>query len=59
MINYYYPEAGEWEPLLEKCSIHFIIEKQMQKQKIIMLECNKDLNINITESLLKTFIQAH
>lgn len=52
-VNYYHAEAGEWEPFVEQCRIHFtIMEEQVTNKRMLQCECQTPININISEKLI-------
>ena len=51
--------AGCWEPAIEKFNVIFQNNVELDGSKSIIATINKEININLTESLLKTIKDAH
>ena len=59
-INYYNPEAGEWEPFIETFKIYFSInEDQVNKRRSFQCELPSNILINVTEKLVKNLSDTY
>ena len=59
-INYYNAEAGEWEPFIETFKIQFsLMEELVNQKKMLQCELPSNLNINITEKLIKNLSDTY
>jgi len=58
MASYYNAVAGEWEPFIEKTKAHLLVD-QYKGQDVLTLQFKNALNLNFTESLLKTVVGTY
>ena len=57
-MSYYNALVGSWEPIIEQFEVELNLIKKDDGSKDISFKVDRDLNINITESLLKTMMDA-
>ena len=53
-ISYFNALAGSWEPAVEGFTMSLNYQKGVNELKDIRIDLDRELNINLTESLLKT-----
>lgn len=58
-VSYFNGLAGSWEPVIEKFTVNLENITQSDGQKNFLVLLNKELNFNLTESLLKTIKDAY
>ena len=59
-INYYNAEAGEWEPVVETFKVQFsLMEEMVCQKKMMQCELPNNLNINVTEKLIKNLRETY
>ena len=57
-ISYFNALAGSWEPAIEHFNMSLIYKKSEDSFKDIEIDIDKECNINLSESLLKTIRDA-
>ena len=58
-ISYFNALAGSWEPVIEKFTVNLENITQRDGHRNFLVLLNKELNFNLTESLLKTIKDAY
>lgn len=58
-VSYFNALAGSWEPVIEKFTVNLENITQRDGHRNFLVSLNKELNFNLTESLLKTTKDAY